>query len=498
MRERWSALAGLCIFVTAAVCPLPSVAQECREVVGATRIVGGQDAKLKYWPGQAVLRASNARRALYLCGGAAINDRWVLTAAHCLAEISADGTLKEGTLEVVLGVEDLGSVRDENIFAVEKIVKHDGYAKASTSGLDIALIRLKRPYAGPTARLSLQSATDPQTPPGAQVRVAGFGSLKSGAPARTFKGADGRPYLAGSNKLLEALLPTVAGDECKARYPQAKIDSEQLCAGLETGGRDSCQGDSGGPLVAYDLRGCPFQVGIVSWGAGCAGAKDYGVYTRVSYHAAWITSIAGTVKSVAPDDVTAEPPSTVASAFTRVARAQLEELLPDAKDRVHLALKGGNRVTLGSEVALTVRSDIAGRLIVIDVGAGGDVVQILPNKFTPPNQTARVTAGGEITIPGPEYGFTGFKATEPTGKGQLLALVVPDTFPVAAYADARARTRSFTPVNTPTSYLMNLVQHVKTTLQDSAENRGAGTAKGSARTARANWGLGEAEYEITK
>jgi hypothetical protein len=236
----------------------------------------------------------------------------------------------------------------------------------------------------------------------------------------------------------------------------------------------------------------------VSWGAGCAGAKDYGVYTRVSYHAAWITSIAGTVKSVAPDDVTAEPPSTVASAFTRVARAQLEELLPDAKDRVHIALKGGNRVTLGSEVALTVRSDIAGRLIVIDVGAGGDVVQILPNKFTPPNQTARVTAGGEITIPGPEYGFTGFKATEPAGKGQLLALVVPDTFPVAAYADATARTRSFTPVNTPTSYLMNLVQHVKTTLQDSAENRGASTAKGSARTSRANWGLGEAEYEITK
>jgi secreted trypsin-like serine protease len=55
-----------------------------------------------------------------------------------------------------------------------------------------------------------------------------------------------------------------------------------LCAGFPGGGVDACQGDSGGPLVVVDATTGAFrQVGIVSWGEGCALPGKYGVYASV-------------------------------------------------------------------------------------------------------------------------------------------------------------------------------------------------------------------------
>jgi secreted trypsin-like serine protease len=149
--------------------------------------VGGDTAAIKHWPGLAVLRlnASGAKQALYLCGGAAINNRWVVTAAHCLEGIASSlrssfvdgrGGAREGVLEVVLGVDDLDLINDKHVFEVERVIVKDGYKNAAKTGNDIALLRLKRAYEGPVVRLSVSSKTDPPTPPGARVRVAGFGS----------------------------------------------------------------------------------------------------------------------------------------------------------------------------------------------------------------------------------------------------------------------------------------------------------------------------------
>jgi len=72
--------------------PSPIAAQVCRSSEPRAKIVGGDPARLAHWPGQALLRisAKNAHKALYLCGGSAINERWVLTAAHCVDEGPAD------------------------------------------------------------------------------------------------------------------------------------------------------------------------------------------------------------------------------------------------------------------------------------------------------------------------------------------------------------------------------------------------------------------------
>ena len=51
------------------------------------------------------------------------------------------------------------------------------------------------------------------------------------------------------------------------------------------------QGDSGGPLFDCPYNGSCEQIGIVSWGIGCAKARYPGVYTRVTEMLPWIERI---------------------------------------------------------------------------------------------------------------------------------------------------------------------------------------------------------------
>uniref|UniRef100_A0A182MER7 CLIP domain-containing serine protease n=1 Tax=Anopheles culicifacies TaxID=139723 RepID=A0A182MER7_9DIPT len=101
-----------------------------------------------------------------------------------------------------------------------------------------------------------------------------------------------------ANVLQELQIPIIANDECRTLYDkigkvfsQKQFDNAVMCAGVLEGGKDSCQGDSGGPLMLPQRFGTDFyyfQVGIVSYGIGCARAEVPGVYTRVASFVDWI------------------------------------------------------------------------------------------------------------------------------------------------------------------------------------------------------------------
>jgi secreted trypsin-like serine protease len=494
-----------------------------------TKIVGGENARIKDWPGQAAIRIASeeGRVAFYFCGGTAISDRWVLTAAHCLPQFTSNlsrsvrnsqGKSYEGRLEVVLGAGDLKEVPSEHVFPVEQLIIHESYRAAidaamkfenaderdraldgisMTVGNDIALLKLARSWNGPVARLSLSAATDPLPPPVKQVRVAGFGKTehnvwKNAVDRFERKDAKGELY-AGSDQLLETAVETVPTAKCHQRYAGSHIGDGQICAGLEEGGQDSCQGDSGGPLTAYDADGCPYQVGVVSWGDGCAKAQAYGVYTRVSAHAQWIQAYTGPLQGPKPSARSTE--SSLSLASLDQALRQLETLLGNASGNVAIGVRGGNRLKLGDEVVFEALSSVAGRLLLLDINADREVTLIYPNKYVAADDLGRISAGQRVLVPGPNYpGFSAFHAVEPTGKGRLLVLVVPEDFDIKRFAAAPSVvTKGFQPVSEPPSYFMRLIRQIEQALSSSAR-----TAGGVQADQLKQWAYGITEYEIVQ
>jgi trypsin len=203
----------------------------------------------------------------HICGATVIARRWVLTAAHCVTRTRPD------ELTVVVGSVDHSRGRR---IAVGKIRISPRYDDAAGSH-DVALLKLRSRARVPAAVLAKprQSALWAH---GAPVTAAGWGSQ---VPV-----AGMVPPL--DSRMREAPLQVVGDDRCSAQT----APEVQVCAAALL--RDSCHGDSGGPLLARS--GSRFvQVGIVSYGLGCAVPGFPGVYTEVGAKPVrrWIRTVAG-------------------------------------------------------------------------------------------------------------------------------------------------------------------------------------------------------------
>ncbi|EFX72217.1 hypothetical protein DAPPUDRAFT_231459 [Daphnia pulex] len=226
------------------------------------QIVGGTAAAAGEIPYQAALILGNS-----LCGGTLIAPSIILTAAHCLSGKTQTSvstfTVRVNTL--ALNGATTGSVSR----GVTKFVIHPSYV-STTNDNDIALMKLDSPITNvklATLPAVATSCSPASTYAGQSALISGWGTTSSGGSI--------------SQTLLKATVNVLDNTACKLQY--STLTNNMICAAAP--GKDTCQGDSGGPMMVGGV-----QVGITSFGNGCALPNFAGVYTRVTQYLSWISS----------------------------------------------------------------------------------------------------------------------------------------------------------------------------------------------------------------
>ncbi|XP_011706676.1 PREDICTED: trypsin-1-like [Wasmannia auropunctata] len=232
-----------------------------------SRIVNGKDAKEGEIPYQVSIQRKNSN--FHFCGGSILNDKYVITAAHCVEH----EYLKN--IKVVAATINLNQNNSKSEHNVIKIIVHEGYHASQTSIVnDIALLKVQTPFIK-----SVTVRPIPLPPRGHVVKandvavVSGWGRLWKGGPTTT--------------KLQRVNILIVGQDNCWNIYARKGLNiyPTHVCAHDSSANKGICFGDSGGPLTVDGKL-----VGLVSWSIDCANTAYPGVYTRVVSYLDWIAA----------------------------------------------------------------------------------------------------------------------------------------------------------------------------------------------------------------
>lgn len=205
------------------------------------------------YPFMAVLSVQDTDGS-YLCGGTLIDPDSVLTTAHCVTDadrvnLAVGRTVRSQT--------DQGEVRSATRWFIP--ARYDG---SVDDRYDATVLKLNSPVTNIQPIKLATARQDGLEKPGRNLTVAGWGTTSEGGST--------------SDRMREVSVSDARAQD--AYGPRSYFPKLMVAAGVE--GRDSCQGDSGGPLFKPSAPRA--QVGIVSFGIGCARAGFPGVYTEVN------------------------------------------------------------------------------------------------------------------------------------------------------------------------------------------------------------------------
>lgn len=276
------------IYRAALIAALAALALPVSAAVAGFQILFGRPADPAKYPYVAALSRSDGMSGprRYFCGGTLVNERWIVTAAHCFHDSNGE-RLPDNHVWAIAGTGELTEVPPDGHVAVESITVHPDYDPATQQN-DIALVRLARPQPAK----AYPDLADAPPEEDRSLQILGFGAVKEGQSSRLVRTRSGEEVRLTSSRLMIADVPFVPMAKCRELLGAAMSSGEQsysltgsmMCAGGRK--QDSCQGDSGGPLLTKDIK--PKLIGVVSYGYGCGRNGVPAVYTRIQDYRAWI------------------------------------------------------------------------------------------------------------------------------------------------------------------------------------------------------------------
>ncbi|XP_046980505.1 transmembrane protease serine 9-like [Schistocerca americana] len=236
-----------------------------------SRIVGGEVADIRDFP---FLASLQRRQTGHSCVANIVTYSWLVTAAHCVfsavPSYPSEYTVLAGVTNLTYDDNMKQAQRGwPNLFVVHPLVRVGG-----TYDYDLAMIRLQSPLReGPRVHtvplphdvmsLKILHAEN--------CTVAGWGNTEKVEARRK------------DRTLMKVDLQLVDTEECSETLHRHLRENTHICT--YTIDKDACQGDSGAALLCHGV-----QVGVVSWGMGCA-SRFPGVYARLDTQLPWMLQV---------------------------------------------------------------------------------------------------------------------------------------------------------------------------------------------------------------
>jgi elastase-2 len=261
------------------------------------RVINGTDASISDFPFYSELIATNTdvknspenlSTFAHYCGSSILDQNHILTAAHCVEDLTSDTIKKQG---VMINTDDHASALASNVYPMEDVYIYGDYNAALVSH-DIAVIKLSKSL--PNSVTSVSIPTDAErndynnTTNHPEFTIVGFGYIDDNSTKPT--------------KLQRAQLLNIGDSNCETdvlnTYGITFVPNLQTCVlpknlAVDTN-TGSCNGDSGGPLSYFDNTAGEYkQVALTSFGHidSCSKIDAPQVFTEIKGYSNWIEAI---------------------------------------------------------------------------------------------------------------------------------------------------------------------------------------------------------------
>ncbi|XP_022821644.1 trypsin, alkaline B-like [Spodoptera litura] len=241
------------------------------------RVIGGSLVMIENHPSIASLQTWDGFTSFFwqACGGVILNNRAILTAAHCLHGENVD----LWRIRIATSFANTGG----QVHLIQRHIAHPSYS-SRTLEHNIAILHSVTTF-------TLNNAASPASIAGPNYHIADNQSVWAVGWGQIYWCTEPRSQTherrVDSEVLRQVSQVIINQETCRNNYAARNIaiTGNMLCSGWHTNGRGHCDKDSGSPLYHNGV-----VVGIFTFSVGIAQANFPSVHTRVSSYTSWITS----------------------------------------------------------------------------------------------------------------------------------------------------------------------------------------------------------------